>query len=660
MKMLNELEPRRFHCLACLIIVLAGLIVYSNTLHSSFHYDDYHVIVYNPAIRDLSNISQFFQRNAFSPPSRGVVTTTLAINYYFSGISVEGYRWVNIFIHLLNGILAYSFVVITFGKCISVNDRTGLIRGVSSAHLLALFVALMFITAPSQTHSITYIVKRYGPISACFSLLSLILFIKAVEGTSIRRYMYAGSVLAFLFAIWSKETAYTMPAILFLYYQCFIAGEWGKPGTGLRLVSPYVVLAAVSFYLIMPVGELATVIVHPRGSYLLTQFNVIMAYIKLLLLPLPNRLSVDCDQRLVETIWEPRTLVSAVSIAAILATAFLYLSRARLLAFSILWFFVILVPTSSIIPLSETMVYYRLYMPGLGFYILLVVGIHEVFCRLHERKGNNFKLLRGVELAVLICIVVFYGVCAHEHNKVWSTEITLWEDTIQKSPHKIRPHYNLGKAYKQAGLKTKAREQYMICKELYIKSPNTIDAMGLRDCSMACNNLAVIYFEGGGLYNVAISMFKEAISINPKNACAHSNLGLAYYRIGKMNEAEAEQKLAIRMNSNYMLAYARLGSIYRKKGMLEEAIEQYREAIRLYPDSANAHGGLGKTYYKKGEYNKAIEQCREVIRIKPDSADAHYLLGVMYGKKGLHDLAIREYEEDVRQEGPARPCDKRV
>jgi tetratricopeptide (TPR) repeat protein len=245
---------------------------------------------------------------------------------------------------------------------------------------------------------------------------------------------------------------------------------------------------------------------------------------------------------------------------------------------------------------------YRLYLPGFAFYLLLVVGIHKVFYYLGERKGFEPRRLWQAELAVLISIVLFCSACTYEHNKVWKTSISLWGDTIQKSPHKIRPHYNLGKAYQLEGLKKKAREQYMTCKELYIKSPNTIDEMGLRDCSMACNNLAVIYYEGAGLYNVAMSMFKEAISIAPKNACAHSNLGLVYYHIGKMDEAEAKQKLALRMNSHYMLAYARLGLIYRKKEMLEEAIRAYTNAKRLSTDQ--------ETLKKLNQTIETIEELR--------------------------------------------------
>lgn len=598
-----ELEPRYFNRLACLMIVIIGLTVYSNTIHCSFQFDDYNNIVDNLSIRDLHNIPQFFQDHEYYYQSRGLYVTSLAVNYYFSRLSVEGYHWVNISIHLLNGMLVYFLAIIILSQYVSRESGTGFGRDAYKMHVLALFVALFFVASPIQTHGVTYICKRHGLMASFFYLLSLVLFIKAVKGTGIRPYLYAASLLSFLSGVWCKEITYTAPAIMLLYYQCFVAKQLWSPGRGLRLVLPYIVLLAVSFYITAPL-RYESQVSSSWGwwEYLLTQSNVLIEYVRLLLLPIPSRLNVDVDFPLAGTLWEFPTLLSAAAIVAILITAMMYLDRARLLAFCVLWFLVILVPTSSIIPLPEIMVSYRLYLPGFAFYLLLVVGINKVFYYLGERKGFEPKRLWQAELAVLISIVLFYSACTYEHNKVWKTSISLWEDTIQKSPHKIRPHYSLGRAYQQAGLKTKAREQYMICKELYIKSPNTIDEMGLRDCSMACNNLAVIYYEGAGLYNVAMSMFKEAISIDPKNACAHSNLGLVYYHIGKMDEAEAKQKLALRMNSHYMLAYARLGLIYRKKGMLEEAIRAYTNAKRLSTDQ--------ETLKKLNQTIETIEELR--------------------------------------------------
>lgn len=121
----SEAESKRFNRLSCLIIILAGLIVYSNTIHSSFHFDD-SAFVDDPLARDLHNIPRFFQENDISLPSRGLATTSLAVNYYFSGLSVEGYHWTNISIHLMNGVLVYFLMLIILGEYVSGGGAAGL------------------------------------------------------------------------------------------------------------------------------------------------------------------------------------------------------------------------------------------------------------------------------------------------------------------------------------------------------------------------------------------------------------------------------------------------------------------------------------------------------------------------------------------------------
>ncbi len=642
MNLISELVARHFHRLACLAIVIVGLIVYSNTIHSSFQFDDYKSIVDNPAIRDPQNIPQLFRGEGPTAPSRAIVTTTFAINYYLGGDSVEGYRWFNISIHLLNGLLVYLLAVTILSKYFS--GARGM--DTSIARVLALFVALLFVASPIQTHAVAYIVQRNGLIASFFYLLSLVLFTKAVTSHGVSAYLYTGSVLSFLFAIWCKEMAYSAPVIMFLYYQCFVAGHCRSPGKGLRLVLPYVALAAVSFYLTVPLGAERSAPEWGRWEYLLTQSNALIEYIKLLVLPLPGRLNVDYDFPLAGTLWEFPTLLSAVSIVAILATAFLFLDRARLLAFSVLWFFVTLAPTSSFIPLRDLMVTYRLYLPGVGFYLLLVVGVHKAVCYLGERRGLEPRFTRLAELAVLISIVLFYSACTYERNNVWKTQITLWEDTVNKSPNKVRPHYNLGYCYAKEGQEIKAWKQYLICKGLHIKAPRIRDSLELECYSAACNNLGMIYFNAG-LYNVAVPILKEAIKINPNSAKAHSNLGDAYVYTGRMEEAEAEYKLDIQLNNKRSRAYGGLGLVYESKGMLDEAIGAYTNAVRVDPTNTAVWMKLGRLWLNhRKDAHKAMHYLREAQRVCTDQEtleEINKLVGVIQGQR------LSQHLPDVRR-----------
>ncbi|HHT9135460.1 MAG TPA: tetratricopeptide repeat protein, partial [Candidatus Avalokitesvara rifleensis] len=539
--MTNESEHKYFHRLSCLIIVFVGLVVYSNTIHSSFHYDDYRSIVENPLIRDLSNIPQFFQENKYTSPSRGIVTTTFALNYYLSGLSVVSYHLVNIAIHLLNGVLVYLMAATILNQCIPRNHNT------FRADVLALFVALLFVTSPVQTHTVTYVVQRNDELSSAFYLLSFIFFAKAVSQNLVVTPFYVLSIVFFLGGLWCKETAYTAFVMMFLYYLCFVSRGrhgWSK---GLKLALPYVILAVVSIHIAVPVHQAPPlglqlpigkeVIPHVERpwQYPLTQTGVILEYIKLLAWPLPSRLNVDYDVTLADTFWELSTAASTIIIIGLLCTALvlLLLNRVRLLAFSVLWFLVILMPTSSIFPMGEgeLMVCYRLYLPGLAFYLLLVAGIHKLFCHLGEKKGMELNRLRLGELAVLTGIVLFYSICAYEHNKVWKTEVSLWEDTVKKSPNKMRPHYNLGKAYERNGMLDKAKTKYFRCIEMFEGTPNSERRLSLGPYYHAGLSLASIY-SSHGEYAKAIAMYKKCLTTVYWEADGHNNLGLTYYKAG--------------------------------------------------------------------------------------------------------------------------------
>lgn len=317
-------------------------------------------------------------------------------------------------------------------------------------------------------------------------------------------------------------------------------------------------------------------------EYLLTQFGVFIKYITLLLLPLPSRLCVDYDIPLVETMWEFPTVLSFVSVTAILVTAFYLLDTAGLIAFFIFWFFVTLAPTSSIIPVTDIMAVRHLYLPGLAFYALLTLGIYYAVHRMGERKGWEEIRVRSAVVTLLISVVLLYSVCAYEHNKVWRTGVSLWEDAVEKSPAKVRPHYSLGHYYQEEGRQFEAWKQYMICRGLYSKKSHIWNTQELEIYSAACNNLAKIYMDAG-VYNIAVTILREAVEIYPRSLKAHHNLGDAYLYLGKMEEAEKAYKRDIQLNRENSGAYPGLGLIYESMGMPDEAIDAYSKAVKVDP-----------------------------------------------------------------------------
>src|SRR4030067_2442456 len=165
-------EGKRFHLIAVSLIAILTLIVYSNTFHASFHFDDTPQIVENYQIRNLDNLLDIRKGR------RGVAMATFAINYAIGGLNVMGYHIVNITIHIMNGIMVYFLVFITLHGVLGTD-----LKSVPKAKRIAIYTALLFAVHPIQTQAVTYIVQRMEILASMFMLIGLLLFIKGTDVT---------------------------------------------------------------------------------------------------------------------------------------------------------------------------------------------------------------------------------------------------------------------------------------------------------------------------------------------------------------------------------------------------------------------------------------------------------------------------------------------
>ena len=154
------------------------------------------------------------------------------------------------------------------------------------------------------------------------------------------------------------------------------------------------------------------------AHYFLTQFRVLVTYIRLLFLPLNQ--NFDYEYSISKSLFELSTLVSFLFLTSILFFARRMFSRYRLISFSILWFVLTLTPESSVIPIKDVIFEHRLYLPMAGFSIFLVSGTYYFF-------GKNFF---KVMIVTLTLIVAGYSFLTYQRNKIWKNEITLWEDGV--------------------------------------------------------------------------------------------------------------------------------------------------------------------------------------------------------------------------------------
>ena len=407
-------ENKRFHLMAGLLIGVLTLLVYSNTFYASFHFDDTPQIVENYKIRNLGNLPEIIRGN------RGISIATFALNYAIGGLNVVGYHIINLTIHVINGILIYFLIFLTLSRIDLGTDFKSVPNKVRDrAKKIAIYTALLFAVHPIQTQAVTYIVQRMEILASMFMLIGILFFIKGAETekTAKRALFYGVVALSYLLGFYSKEIAITLPALILLYDYCFLASGDIKKIAG-RLPLYLVLLAMLAFFATRTLTGLQET---PGGSagfgvqsitakeYLFTQFNVLAYYITLLLVPINQNL--DYDFPISKGLFEiplvkegtilnypiPPAFVSLVILLAIIGFA-VYLftrhaehitRRSRSIAFFILWFFIILSPTSSFVPIIDVIFEHRLYLASAGFFFLFSLGFDSFFDYLDIRKAKT-------------------------------------------------------------------------------------------------------------------------------------------------------------------------------------------------------------------------------------------------------------------------------
>ncbi len=551
--------------LAIVSLCVLGILVYSNTFHSPFQFDDYEEIVENVSIRNLRDLKSI--RNYW--PTRFITYLSFAFNYRFNQLRVPGYHLGNLIIHLTSAILTMWFILLTFSTP-ALKDKE--ISGYAKP--IAFMGSLLFMVHPVQTEAVTYIYQRTASLAALFYLASLSLYVKARllqnqrSHSLIPGFCYASSIVSAFLGMFTKELVITLPLMILLYEFCFLrAGnkinwKYIVPYLVILLIIPVTMLSSTSATsgmmkkLAEGAGEIS------RSHYFLTQFRVVVTYLRLLFVPLSQ--NMDYDYPVSKTLFEMSTLGSVSVLLFILTAGILLFRRYRLISFCIFWFFLTLSVESSVIPLMNVIFEHRLYLPMVSYSIFLPVILYYL-CR---RIITSYELGMRLWQIILLVVITLYSVLAYTRNEVWKSEFSLWDDTVNKSPGKARPYNNRGIAYGNRGEHDKALSDFNSALRI---SPNYADAYNSRGVAYART----------GKHDKAISDFDHALRSNPKYAKAYYNRGTSYFEKGKFDKAISDFSRALGINSNYAKAYYNRGAAYLRKGEFDKAVSDFDKALQI-------------------------------------------------------------------------------
>ena len=613
--MIARIFNRKYKLFVLSSIILLGTLIYSNTFYSSFHFDDLSSIVDNSAIRNIFNLQNIW--NFW--PTRFITYFSVALNYHFSQLNVLTYHLFNLAVHLSSGILVWWFMLLTFStpamKAQKITER---------AKLIAFFAGLVFIAHPIQTQGVTYIIQRAASLATFFYLLSLSLYVKSrllqEQGQSpvVSRFIYYGSLIAVVMAMFTKEMTITLPFMILFYESCFLKIK----RLNLRYLIPFfatLLIIPLTMFLTKSVdfiGMKRTLGVAPSissGQYFFNQLRVMVTYLRLLFIPINQNLVYYYP--ITKNLFNLPILASLIFLISILTIAIRIFSKYKLISFGIFWFFLTLLPESSLIPIKDCIFEHRLYLPMVGFSFFLVSLIYYFF---------ENKALKSMVIALLI-ITSSYAILTYRRNIIWRNELTLWNDIVHKSPKKVSAYNNRGTAYKDQGNIQKAFSDFNKAIEL---NPNLEEAY---------NNRGIIYLEQKNVQR-AFSDYNKAIAINPNYADAYYNRGNLYYQQGKFVQAISDYNRAIEINPNYSEAYNNRAIIYKEQARLDQAFSDLTKAIEIDPNNDKAFINRGVVCRLMGKMSGAILDYTKAIQINPN-------LPLAYSNRGFAYYLAKEYDK---------------
>ena len=557
-----------------LVIAISGVLVYLNSFKGAFLFDDLKRIVANRHIRSVGAAW-----DTLSTSRRPAVNLSLAVNYHLDRLEVWGYHLVNIAVHVLAALILYGIVRRTLLRLSPASPSR------RAVPWLALAVALIWVVHPLQTQSVNYLVQRSESMMGLFYLLTLYCVIRGADSGRSKPW-HAAAVLACALGMGSKAVMISAPLIVLLYDRLFISKSisrilrrrWGLYGS-LAVTWLVLVFCGVARGVLDPSLETSTVGFGYKGvtpfEYARTQPQIILHYLRLCFWP--GQLCLDYGWPVAES-WA-RILAASLVVGGLGLGTVWALLRRPWLGFAGAWFFLILAPTSSFVPIRDLAFEHRMYLPLAAVVVVVVVTVQWLVTSGCARFGAKPGVHREVKACLLAVVAVALGLRTLVRNLDYRTPVAMWTSVVQVRPEHARAHQNLGFELSNLGQSERAIEQ-----------------------------------------------FRQAVDLDPGFAEAQHSLGRELTVAGKPAEGIPYLQEAVRLDPNHDRAHTNLGITLAQLGRLDEAVSHYRRALEIKPRSADTHYALGAALLRQDKVAEAVEAFEETLRINPRHRNARQAL----------------------------------
>lgn len=389
-----------------------------------------------------------------------------------------------------------------------------------------------------------------------------------------------------------KEVMAVMPVLVLAYDYVFLTGSWKESWRQRRPL--YLGLAATWLMVPLLIGgvsvrsKMGNTGEFTPWSYAKIECTILVRYLRLCVWPTGLLLDYEAWPR-VESIRQ--IIPHGLLIVGLVAASIWGTLKRRWWGFLGLWFFVILAPTSSFLPIgTEVGAERRLYLPVIAVVVAFVVCV-------------RYQLIPALVVAAVL------GVMTWQRNEVYSDAVELWADTAAKAPLSFRARNNYGNALAEVGRDEEAMVEYR-------------QAAAIRpDNWKVWNNLAILLAKYDKLAE-ALECFERAVALNGGNAPMWVDYGVALARSDRLEEAVRCFEAALTVDPTQVTALYNLGRAYAKLGRYPVAVAKYRAALELQPTSAAVLHGLGTTLAKAGQTNEARVYLQRAAEKDPAARQA--------------------------------------
>ena len=621
-------------------VLVPGVAAYTHIAQVPLLFDDASALQYNPSIRALGPAMLTAPQDT-TLAGRPLANVSFALNYALSGMRLPPLHWTNLALHLAAGLLLMALL-----------RRTLLLPRFAGRHRqtadgVALVAALLWVLHPVQTESVTYLVQRVESLAGLLLLLMLYALLRAHLAE--RPFAWrALAVFACGLGMLSKETMAVAPVLALLYDRTYLSGS--LPEALRRKPRFYGALAGTWALLGLQV------LTNPRGlslevqagnflphQYLALQAGAVVHYLRLLVVPVGLVFDYGEAGCAVPLAHLSDWAAPAALVFALLALALRAAWRNDASGFPALAFFILLAPSSSVIPIAtEVISEHRLYLPSAAALVLLVLGADRLL-------GHR----RALAAAMASVWALSFGVLTFRRNHDYRSAVALLEDTVRKVPANHRGWWLLADAYLAEGNAARAQQTYVkaaqvasqTCRRALQRDPSF--PLALRQAAIFEEKEFDLTRDGAAL-DRAIGHYRRFLAVQKEGAPLQLNLAHCLEKGGRIEEAVVQYRVALALLPADASVANDAANCFARAGKLDEAAAAFRAALALEPRWATGHYNRAVFLARKGDYDEALGEFDNALALDGKLVAAWHRRGLVAGWAGKPQEAVKDLETAVR------------